>query len=223
MKKTFTVLNIILFAAAAALMVWYDLEGGLWLKGVTASSFVALGLVNLIYGLLNRSGKYPVWMAVGLFTCMIGDIVLNIEFIYGACIFAAGHVLYCIAFCCLLKPKAADLIPIGAVFAVAIMILKLVPTLDFGSALMEYICIGYALVISCMVGKAIANFLRQRSTVTALLLVGGILFFFSDLMLLLNCFGDAPKITDTLCLYSYFPAQCLPAHSVYHFVHKTVS
>ena len=223
MKRTFKSLNILIFAVPMALTVFYDLEGGLWLKGTTAAGFVALGLVNLVYALLSggKGKQFPIWMALGLATCMAGDIVLNIEFIIGALIFAVGHIFYFIAFSRLMQLRKADFIPIGAVFAVALLILNLVPNLDFGSVLMEGVCYGYAFVISCMVGKTIANFLRQRDRVTVLLLIGSCLFFFSDLMLLLNCFGDAPKITDTLCLYTYFPAQCLLAHSVYQYIRKS--
>lgn len=222
MKKTFKALNIVLFAVSIALCVYYDLEGGLTLKGITASAFVVLGFVNLAYSVLSgcKNKKYPVWMALGLLVCMVGDVVLNIEFIPGAVIFALGHMLYCVAFSILKKPSKGDLIPIAVVFTVSLMIIKLVPILDFGSSMMEWICIGYALVISCMVGKGISNFAREKNTVTLLLLIGGLLFWFSDLMLVLCRFGDAPKITDTLCLYSYFPAQTLFAHSVYHYVNK---
>ena len=222
MKKTFGLLNILLLAVSLGLTVYYHLEGGLLLKGITASGFVALGLVNLVYALLAKTPdrKYPLWMAAGLAVCMTGDIVLNISFISGAAIFALGHIFYCVAFCCLLTPRKADLLPIAVVFAAALMIIKLVPTLDFGTPLMEWVCTGCALVLSCMVGKTMANFLRQRNPGTTLLLIGSCLFFFSDLMLVLNCFGDAPKITDTLCLYTYFPGQCLLAHSVYHTVRQ---
>lgn len=222
MKKTFFILNMLLGACILALTVRYDIEGGPLLKGVTASSFAVLGIVNLFYALLAKAAnkRYPAWMAAGLVACMIGDIMLNIAFIAGVVFFAVGHILYCAALCCLRKPQKMDLIPIAVVFAAALVVLKRIPALTSGSAQMGWVCRGYALVISCMVGKAAANFFRQRSRVTALVLVGGILFFFSDLMLVLNCFGGAPQITNTLCTYTYFPAQCLLAHSVYHAVEQ---
>lgn len=222
MKSLFKLLNIALIALALALCVYYDAEGGLILKGVTASAFVLLGFVNLAYAvaLEGKNIRYPAWMAAGLLICMIGDVVLNIQFIPGAVIFAVGHILYCVAFCMLEKLHKGDVIPIAAIFIISVMIIKLVPILDFGSALMEWICIGYALVISCMVGKAVSNFARQNDRVTRLLLIGAVMFWFSDLMLVLCRFGDAPKITDTLCLYSYFPAQTIFAHSVYHYLNR---
>lgn len=218
MQKTFRNLNYILFALTCVLAVYYDCAGGLWLKGLTGSGFLAMGIVNLVYAIVFKSKdlRYAVWMALGLGVCLTGDIVLNIEFLPGVAIFAVGHILYIVAFCGLEKPKVSDLIPIGALFILALGIIKLVPVLDFGSALVENLCIVYGLVISCMVGKTVANFLRDRSRVNTLLMIGSILFYFSDFMLVLCRFGDGPKITDTLCLFTYFPAQCLLAHSVYH-------
>lgn len=218
MRKTFHRLNIFLLIVTCVMTVYYDYEGGLWLKGLTGSGFVMMGLVNLIYAIASKTKdlRYPVIMALGLAVCLAGDIVLNIEFLPGVAIFAVGHIFYIVAFCCLKKPKVSDLIPIGALFLLALGIIKLVPILDFGTALVENLCIVYGFVISCMVGKTIANFYHQRNIVNTLLLIGSILFYFSDVMLVLCRFGDAPKITDTLCLFSYFPAQCLLAYSVHH-------
>ena len=82
---------------------------------------------------------------------------------------------------------------------------------------MKGVCLLYALIISCMLGKASANYYRAQSLVTGLLQLGSILFFFSDFMLCLNIFADAPHITNILCLYTYFPGQCILAHSLFHY------
>lgn len=217
MEKTFRNLNIILFIATCAMTVYYDYEGGLWLKGLTGFCFVLLGIVNLVYAIATKQKKlsYAIWMTLGLAVCLTGDIVLNIEFLPGVAIFAVGHVLYIIAFCQLHKIRATDLIAVGLLFMLALAIIKLVPFLDFGSSLVENLCIVYGLVISCMVGKAISNFIHCRTRTNALLLAGSILFYFSDVMLVLCRFGDGGQLADTLCLFSYFPAQSLLACSVY--------
>ena len=118
------------------------------------------------------------------------------------------------------KPRKTDVLPITLLFALALAIIKLVPALDFGSALVENLCIVYGLVISCMVGKTVSNYLHQKDTANLIFLIGSCLFYFSDVMLVLCRFGNAPKITDTLCLFSYFPAQCLIASAVYQFTNK---
>lgn len=222
MKKTFKILNIILFAITCLLTVYYDIEGGLWLKGLTGSGFVLLGAVNLIYAVSSKQLDlhYPIWTLLGLAVCLTGDIVLNISFLPGVTIFAVGHICYVVAFCCKDKPHKADAIPTVLLFVLALAIIKLVPFLDFGSTLVENLCVVYGLVISCMVGKTISNYLHHRNAANLILLIGSCMFYFSDVMLVLYRFGDAPKITDTLCLFSYFPAQCLIAHAVYHFTNK---
>lgn len=218
MRKIFHKLNIFLLIVTCAMTAYYDHEGGLWLKGLTGSGFVVMGLLNLIYAVASevKDLRYPIFMALGLAVCLTGDIVLNIAFLPGVAMFAVGHIFYIVAFCGLQKPKVSDLTSIGALSVLACGIIKLVPILEFGSALVENLCVVYGLVISCMVGKAIANFFHQRNKVNTLLLIGSALFYFSDVMLVLCRFGDAPEITDTLCLFSYFPAQCLLAYSIHH-------
>ena len=49
---------------------------------------------------------------------------------------------------------------------------------------------------------------------------GSVLFYFSDLMLVLRWFADAPRIASDLCLMTYFPAQGLLAASVYFHANK---
>ena len=222
MKKTFRLLNIIIFLIACLMTVYYDIEGGLWLKGLTGSCFVLLGILNLIYAIRSKAAslRFPIWTVLGLLICLTGDIVLNISFLPGVGIFALGHICYIVAFCCMDKPRKTDVLPITLLFALALAIIKLVPALDFGSALVENLCIVYGLVISCMVGKTVSNYLHQKDTANLIFLIGSCLFYFSDVMLVLCRFGNAPKITDTLCLFSYFPAQCLIASAVYQFTNK---
>lgn len=221
MKKIFAVLNVILVVIAVAGCVVYDLKGGLVLKGITSSWFTLLGGVNLVYAFLSRvnNRRFPLLLALGLFVSTLADIALNIEFLTGALIFAVGHVLYFAAYCALQKFRPADLLPIGAVFALSMVILCL-PIFDFGSTLFHGICLMYGLIISFMVGKAAANLRADRSLPVVLLLVGSVMFYVSDLMLVLNYFADAPQITDTLCLYLYFPGQTLLAHTLFHWVNS---
>jgi len=85
---------------------------------------------------------------------------------------------------------------------------------DYGSALMKGICIGYALIISLMFSKAFSNYRRNKCRAYALMALGSAMFVFSDFMLLLELFAGAPAITDTLCLFTYFPGQCIQAHAI---------
>lgn len=72
---------------------------------------------------------------------------------------------------------------------ISLGILLFVPVLRFDSALMQGVCIAYALVISFMVGKAVSNLTRERNAFTILVAVGSFFFYFSDFMLVLDRFG----------------------------------
>ena len=217
MKKSVFLLNLLLIAAVQAADVWYLTNGGLWRKGVTSFGFVLIGILNVAYLLLSRrkSLRFPVLLTVGLAVAMIGDIVVNLRFIEGALIFAVGHIFHFIAYCCHRSLRKADVILSLGIFAASALILTCVPAFDFGGGLLLGICLGYALIISFMVGKASGNAVRERNTGNVLRMIGSILFFFSDLMLVLYYFADAPRIVDILCVVTYYPAQCLIGHSLY--------
>ena len=195
--------------------------GGLLVKAITSICFVLLGLVNLIYVILQKQNnlKFPITMAIGLFFAMLGDIMLNIEFIVGALLFAVGHVWYFIAYNFLQKFKTSDLIYGIAIFVPAIIFILFMPIFDFGSLLMKIIVMFYALIISFMVGKSLANLIAIPTRQNILITIGSILFFFSDLMLLMNVFGNLSPVFDVLCLATYYPAECILAFAI--FAHNT--
>ena len=224
MKNKFVfVLNLILAVLVQVLMIWYLDCGGLWRKGLTSFGFVLLGALNLAYLIATRkkSLRFPGILTVGLIIAMFGDIVLNVNFIGGALLFAVGHIFYVISYGQLRRFGKLDLLLSGIIFAASALFLLLAPIFDFGDPMLKGICVGYAFVISCMVGKAFANAAREHTATNVLLAVGSLLFFFSDLMLVLYAFGDAPHIIDTICVVAYYPAQCLLAHALFWYKGKS--
>ena len=222
MKKSFFIINIILGLLTIISDVFYALYGGLWLKGVTSTGFVLIGLVNLVYVLLikDRNIKFACFMLVGLVLSLVADIVLNIHFMIGAVIFALAHVLYIVSYSVISKYHWKDLIPAAIIFVPSALVITLVPLFDFGGILMEVVCVVYALIISLMVGKSVSNLIKEKSVSNLIIMIGSILFFISDLMLLFNVFGSVEAnvalIFDNLCLATYWPAQVLLAYSIYH-------
>ena len=214
-------LNITLIFAVVLGDICYMTLGGLAIKTTTSIFFVLLGIVNLTYVIIakRQALQFPIIMTIGLFFAMLGDILLNIEFIVGALFFAVGHIWYFVAYNFIQKFKLSDLIYGFAIFIPAIILILFVPIFDFGGLLMQIIVIAYALIISLMVGKSIANLVAQPTAQNILLTVGSILFFFSDLMLLLNVFGNLSPVFDILCLATYYPAECILATAI--FTHKT--
>ena len=217
MQEKMGFINVLMMLLVVALDLCYATMGGLWLKAVASASFVLLGVINLIYALKcnDTNKKFCLTMVIGLFVAMLGDIVLNLHFMYGAILFAIGHIFYFVAFCFLSKFKATDLIYGVVLSIISAIVILVVPIFDFGGIVMQLLCLIYALIISFMVGKTVANFVREKTLFNLILVVGSVLFFFSDLMLLFDVFAQVSKIAGVMCLASYYPAQALLAYSIF--------
>lgn len=218
-KRLFLILNILLLTALAVCVYVYDNHiGGVAMKGTTAGCFAALGLVNLAGALWTDPRKlaFPLMLAIGLVLAMLGDILLGRHFILGAGLFAAGHVMYAAAMYARQKFAWLDAIMSGVMLLIALAILDFTPNLIFSDPVMRPVCYAYAVIISLMAGKAVSAYLRERSLLNGLLALGSLMFYFSDVMLLLAWFAGAGDWADTLCLYTYFPGQGILAHAIYH-------
>ena len=211
-------LNIILLVGAMACLVCYDICGGLWLKGVTSAWFFTLGAVNL-FAARKRKGKeraFFILMTVGLFCGMCADVLLGVMFFAGVGVFALGHVMYLAAFYALEGFRILDLWIMAPVALISVFIVIGTPWLTVQDPFMQKLLLGYALVISAMLGKALSNAVGSAGLFRKLVAIACVLFWFSDLMLAMDMFGKASRLTWILCSYSYWPAQNLLAHSLYH-------
>lgn len=217
MKKIWNILNIILISLVCIGDILYILHNhSLLIKSLTSAGFVIIGIINLIFAIKNKSDKlkFAIIMLIGLTFAMLGDIVLELHFILGAALFAIGHVFYFIAYCMLIPFRWKDLIYGSIIFIPVTLFIIFAPFFDFGGILMEIVCIVYAVIISCMVGKSISNYTQDRSLLHLIILIGSILFMFSDFMLLLNNFADPHRVILILCLATYYPAECFLAYSI---------
>ena len=146
---------------------------------------------------------------------MLGDVFINKSFAMGAGFFALGHVGFALAYSFLQGFNSLDVIIVGAIFLATAAFLLFAPCVDFGSKKIKWICLSYALIISVMLGKAVANLICQVNAVNALISAGSILFFFSDLMLVLNWFVGVGRWVGNACMGTYYPALCILAFSMY--------
>ncbi|MDE6655716.1 MAG: lysoplasmalogenase [Anaeroplasmataceae bacterium] len=223
-KYAFEIIGAIIALFVLIGDIFYILYGALWRKGVTSALFLLLGILFFILAFLKKKKlRFPIFMLIGLAFTMVADIVLNIHFIAGAILFAVGHIFYAISYYQLKRWNWLDLICSLVLAFPAVLWITLAPMFDFGGALMEIVVVFYAVIISCMVGKTISNFItsilrHQDYKLELIILIGSILFFFSDCMLLLNKFGaftkDIRQVLTVLCLASYYPAQILLASSI---------
>ena len=216
MKKSAYILNLIFLLAIIILDIFYIVNGGIILKSITSACFFMLGVINLIFVLRMKTEKikFSILLLVGLFFAMLGDILLEINFIVGAIFFAIGHIFYFISFCWLERFKWTDLIFGFVIFIPSVLVITLYPHFDFGGVVMEVLCVFYALVISLMVGKAVSTYIAKKSLSRLIIMIGTILFFFSDLMLLFNVFSSVSSAFGVLCLATYYPAEFLLAFSI---------
>ena len=217
-QKSLKLVNILLLVCAAVCLLCYDHFRGLWLKGVTSSWFVLLGAVNL-FSLRKQPGvplRFLIFMEIGLLCGMIADVLLGKVFLVGIIVFALGHVLYLVAFYSLEKFSLRDLKFILPLAAVSLFVVVGTPWITVKDPLLRKMLLGYAAIIAAMLGKSLSNLLRKPCLFRWLLAVGSILFWFSDLALAVDIFGQSSRLTWILCSYCYWPAQNILAHSLFH-------
>lgn len=192
------------------------------MKGVTSFWFVLIGLVNVIYARKRKleNTRILIIIEIGLIFGMCADVLLGIEFIYGVVAFALGHVFYMIAFYSMEKPRRKDLLIIIPIAIISMFIVAGTPYIQVEDALLEKMMLVYAVIIACMLGKATSNFTVKKNTFRCLLFVGSVMFWFSDVMLVMNMFGTPSRLIWMLSTYVYWPAQNVLAYSMFHFKNK---
>lgn len=209
--------NIMFFILVMQFNILYIKVTGLVFKAIASALFLVLGGINLYFVLKNKvaNKKFSIIILVGLFFAMLGDILLEINFMIGAIFFAIGHIFFFVSYCFLNGFKATDLIYGLVIIVPAVLLITLAPFFDFGGIVMEILCICYAVIISFMLGKALANFVKNKNAINLVILLGSFLFFFSDLMLLFNVFSNiGGSVFGCLCLGTYYPAEVLLALSI---------
>lgn len=226
-KKIVLTVDLALFAVMFALDITYMFVGTTLLKSVISLLFVVIGVINTVFAV--RSGvksRFVTVMPIALTVAMVGDIAINFDFIAGAAVFALGHVFYVAAYYLQNKFKIRDLIFSVCVFVPSVLIITLVPAFNFGGVLMEIVCVVYALILSMMTGKALSDFTRKDKYSIAVA-AGSILFFASDLALLINEFAVMDKAgrfaTRVLCLATYYPGQFLLAFAIFLFALQAIA
>ena len=201
-------INMILFTLILIGTVVYQIVGGKVVQLSTSSIFVLMGIVNLFFAIKyrKRNLKFYFVMAIGLFLCMMGDAMLRVDFVIGAATFACGHISFLVSYYFLQKARKYDFIFGGILFALVGSFIAFCPLLVFTDSYMKWVSLAYALIISMMVGKAVSNYLADKTKPRLFMAIGSSMFFFSDFMLLCNWFMETGSITRKLCMITYFPA-----------------
>lgn len=218
MKKLVLPLNIIFLGLSLACDVALIITHLYPIKIAASVFFMLAAAVNLIYSLKYFPDKKlpSVILTVGVFFAMSADIVINLNFIAGAAIFALGHICYFIAYSLMQKRCLSDFIATLIILMPIALFMMFSPLLDFGSINMKTIGLSYATIICAMTGKAIMNFIRIKNRFNLILALGSVLFLISDIMLMMAHFSEIDFPFSNFCLALYYPGQCLIANGLAH-------
>ena len=182
-------------------------------KTIASVNFVLCALVNLILVFklkLVTNKKFVIFLFVGQFFAMLGDIVLIDFFIIGGILFAVGHVFYFISYCFIKPLKWLDLAFILGTIAISLIII-FTSKINLGSNMP--LVLGYATIISCMLGKSATLFLGNIK-IASIVFIGSLMFYLSDMFLMFTIFGEMGRVGSILCLAFYYPAEYILATSI---------
>jgi uncharacterized membrane protein YhhN len=178
-----------------------------------AKPLASAGFIGLALTLGATETTYGWWVLSALVFGMIGDVMLMGSsrgwFVSGLVAFLIGHVLYVVAFAVAGLAAIASILAAGlAAIAAATVYLWLRPHLPPG---MLVPVVAYIVIISTMVAVAVGT---TAAGSTALILVGAVAFYLSDLAVARNRFVAPGIINRVWGLPLYYLGQILLAWSV---------
>jgi uncharacterized membrane protein YhhN len=154
---------------------------------------------------------YALWISLGLFFSLLGDIALLRPaeyFLAGLIAFLFAHLAYLVALTRDTKfPARFSVCGLYLVVA-AILYRYLFPGLP---AALRFPVAVYAMLLSSMAGQAMGRYLVHRSRLAGLTAAGALLFLISDALLSLDRFRSRLPLSSLLILGPYFLGQWLLA------------
>ena len=191
------------------------------MKGSASLMFVIIGLLALKNP--DCSPAFLRLIVIGLVCGMIGDILLNLRFVFaeqgqkiflaGIAVFLAGHILYLVA----LIPYASHLavaVIIGAALAAGLLY-YIFKTMEVKKAFKIFgvVYLGAVIIMTCLaIDGAIMG-----GTSAWIFAVGAVLFTLSDIVLIFNTFSGVTKFSLRITNLSlYYLGQLLIALSLYY-------
>ncbi len=208
-------------------------------KMIAASAFVGIGICGML--MTDNTSQYANTMIIGLCLGWFGDLFMHIphppgnprmSVVYiGAAGFLVGHIFYVAAF---VRATATltenynflttpEIISFFVLFISFALMLKPVFKFQFNNLFMRIALYLYSMFLIIMLIKSFVFGITYYATGAEngfigmlILLVGGILFFISDLTLGIRLLGSGKgnKTIKTLSLYAYFLAQLLLSTSI---------
>lgn len=159
-----------------------------------------------VYSWSRAKQPAALWISIGLFFSLIGDILLlwpDKCFLPGLAAFLLTHIAYLVAFtrdAKLLSRAIAFPYFLVAVAAYALLFPSLPDNLRIPVAL-------YAALLSCMAAQAMVRFFFLKTATAKLAAIGALSFMFSDFLLAFDRFHTVLLLAPVLILAPYYVAQ----------------
>ncbi len=166
-----------------------------------------------VYSWSRTKQPIALWISIGLFFSLIGDILLlwpDKLFLPGLAAFLITHIAYLVAFTRDAKFPAHWLTLILFLQLAAVDCFALHSHLPAGFAFPVVI---YSLALSTMTAQALGRFLLLRASAAKLAAIGAVCFLLSDTFLALDRFQTSLPLAPILILVPYYAAQLLIAFS----------
>lgn len=215
--RTLAIINIVITILVFIGNYFYQSLGfNYTLKIICSSGFALMGIINMIYAHKRvEDKKVLIFMTLGLIFAFLGDVAINPNFILGVIFFASGHVFFVASYLAYRKLEKLDIVLSVCLGVFSVGFILVFPYIMFDVPVLKYVVLLYAIIISVMVAKSMGNALREKCIFTGMIAVGSVLFFLSDMMLLLAWFSTIEgRWTSNVCMAAYYPALCLLAGSM---------
>ena len=164
------------------------------LKGLASLCFVTIGLIN------NPGNHVSNLIVAGLVIGCIADVMLNLRmvfkekgqliFLVGILVFLTGHIMYLAAVLPLCSYKLVCII--AGLVLTALMMVWIFQRITAKPAFKIFgvVYIGAIMLLNCV---AIGNVIAAQSPFNIVFAIGAVLFLVSDIVLILNTFGNEFK------------------------------
>ena len=185
-------------------------------KGTASLFFVIIGLM------CSSGGRTAKLVILGLVLGFVADILLNLQYLLaknvklafalGSIVFLAGHIAYFAAIYPLVSNHALFLVLGLAVAVVLEIILFKLTTVDKGMLIFGII---YVTFVTLLTAISFGALVEQMTNFTILFFIGISLFLASDVVLIINYFGQ--KVKNSLRVLNgilYYTGQILVAMSL---------
>lgn len=187
-----TPILILFMIVFLALTIYFQFENNDILrtifKTITSLCFLIIGLLGVLITEKHRL-KFAIIFYVALIFAFLGDILITQNFIIGMVMFAITQIFLITSYYLIKKISYIEWIIFGGFIIFDLCLLFLYKDFEFSGALKIAVII-YALLISFMISKSLdlIKIWKENKLKISLIIVGAILFFISDFILLFSEF-----------------------------------